>query len=302
MTTIDSTEKIEEEIDGIRSRASDFIDSGIWDGIALGGLEAWFNNFSGIEEQFVAAKLVESLVYRSEHQTIALAQQLFQRTLPDLLSYSEFEEYRPSWLELLSDKSYNVAQKYPIRIVPIIRDTDPPTKSGPNLARLYRRALGLNERLMIWPDRISDKLQSGCELFILIDDFLGTGDQFKKFYDKYDLVAVEAKAKVVYIPLAAHEIGLGNVRRECPSVLTNAAEILREEENNFFRAGTFGLYTSEIRSRYSSLVDKYLNVKPELKFGYGELGVTYAFQHATPNATLPLFWADGMNFRSLLRR
>src|SRR3954463_15642334 len=47
-------------------------------------LKAWKRNFQSPEENYLAACLLDSLIYRSERQTEALAHQLFQRVLPDL--------------------------------------------------------------------------------------------------------------------------------------------------------------------------------------------------------------------------
>jgi hypothetical protein len=42
---------------------------------------------------------------------------------------------------------------------------------------MYRRHLGLNQDLMIWPWQIKDAVAKDIKAFLFVDDFMGTGDQ-----------------------------------------------------------------------------------------------------------------------------
>ena len=137
-------------IEQVLERCKNLISSGIWEGLTQVRLDTWMKNFTTSTERYFGACVLDGLIYRSEKQTVALMEQLFQRTLPDLL-----RRHPPPmgcslpWVEMLRLPSFGPGPL--LRIVPVIRWDDPPTKSGPALARLYRRHLFLTEQWMIWP-------------------------------------------------------------------------------------------------------------------------------------------------------
>jgi len=291
-----------EKIDKIINRSYDFIDSGIWSGITLERLDTWFHSFKTDEEKYLAVKILESLVYRSEEQTIALAKQLFQRVLPDLLIGTPYDKHRAEWLDIFGDREFDATSRCQYRLVPIIRTNDPPTKSGPALARLYKRQLQFNEHLMIWPWQIGEEIEQGQKLFLFIDDFLGTGKQFVKFYKKYAISKYGSDIEFVYLPLAAHEKGVSKVRELCKNIKIGTAELLVDKTNNFFNGFDDTNSDAAAKDFYIKTSNKYLGLSSDSTLGYGKLSVTYAFEHATPNASVPLLWGNGKSFKCLLRR
>lgn len=71
-------------IDQIVERCTSLIQCGIWGDMHPSHLRRWMKNFTTDEEKYFAACVLDSLIYRSKSQTIALIRQLFQRALPDL--------------------------------------------------------------------------------------------------------------------------------------------------------------------------------------------------------------------------
>jgi hypothetical protein len=282
----------------IRERCFELIDSGIWDGIEPGQLRRWLNNFITDEQRYFSACVLDMLIYRSPAQTTALMRQLFERTLPDLsrdkgiLSGDE-----DAWFERLA----STGRRDPlIRLVPVIRLTDPPTKSGPVIARLYRRELGLNDRWMIWPWQINEARRKGVNTFLFVDDFLGTGSQFIRFAELFRIRDVLDGATAVYAPLAGHSSSYSRLEREAPWVQVGAVEQLTSayglfsNESAAFRDGTNSpqaakkFYTELVRSRR-------LRLERRILYGWGRQALTYVFHHSTPNNCIPLLWypADG---------
>ena len=68
----------------IFNRCRSLISYNIWGGLEQHRLDAWISNFRTSTEKYFAAKVLDALIYRSDSQTVALMQQLFQRTIPDL--------------------------------------------------------------------------------------------------------------------------------------------------------------------------------------------------------------------------
>lgn len=290
-----------EFIDRVQVRSGDFIDARIWDGVKKEKIENWLGGFSEIEEKLVMACLLERLVYRSEEQVVAMAIQLFQRVLPSLLVNTPFNMFRRSWIKSLSTYRKQDIREFPVRIVPIIRDYDPPTKSGPYLARFYKRRLGLNEGLMIWPWAMEKEIRNGVKLFICIDDFLGTGEQFVKFYRNQVSPHRVDDVIVVYVPLAAHERGIARVRQACPEIKIGSAEMLFQDKHDVISYWSGKL--PGFLDVYNSCIDTYLpEISNDFKYGFGGLGVCYAFKDATPNCSVPFLWANSGLMRSLFTR
>ena len=55
--------------------------------------------------------------------------------------------------------------------------------------------------------------------------------------------------------------------------------------------------------KYAGIYLKSPNVESwVMEYGFHDLGLTIAFEHSVPDATLPIFWADGSNWKPLYRR
>jgi len=183
----------------IISRCEDLASTRIWAGLDTLRLRAWLANFKNPLETYFAACILDRLLYRSRQQTSALVRQLFQRTLPDLCRTRNLQARNiDDWIELL-----NQSDDPGLRLVPVIRDIDPPTKSGPLVARLFRRTMRFDDRWTIWPWQIERCRKRGIRTFVFIDDFLGTGHQFRKFVARMHVRDSLAGAEAIYAPLMA---------------------------------------------------------------------------------------------------
>jgi hypothetical protein len=286
-------------------RSERLIDLGLWQGLQIPTLRAWQSNFTNDEERYFAACILDALIYRSEPQTIALMKQLVQRAVPDALRTSNFGQQFEDFAARLKTSQYG---KDPgIRLVPVIKDTDPPTKSGPLLARLYRRHLGFVERWMIWPWAVPTAVKRGVRAFFFVDDFLGTGDQFVKFIRRFSLSPALTKAMVVYAPLTAHRAGVQQVGLDAPHVVVAAAEYLEEAHGIFDATSPHFSDNTNSPDGAREFYDGFLRRKglwfsPTQRYGYGGLGLAYAFSHAVPNNSLPLFWTRRRSWQPLFNR
>jgi hypothetical protein len=290
---------VDQYIDRVIRRCDSLVAAQIWSDIDRNRLQYWFKSFSGIEEQYFAALVLDSLIYRSKAQTKALMTQAIQRLLPELLRPTgELTKYDGKWLETIKKSGV------PIRLVPVIRQGDGPNKSGNSVCRDYGNLLNVNNRIIINPDDIPKAKKDGCKLFIFVDDFLGTGNQFSKFYTsiKSEIDGVQA----VYLPLCAHESGIKNVKETCGELLISSPDLLGDKDK-FLKADSqllpdrINKYDA-LRSFYHYLLEKRLGCKIDEPEGYGGLGLVYGFYNATPNATLPLLWSKKNDNMYLLTR
>jgi len=263
-------------------------------------------NFSTPTERYFAATILDALIYRSEKQTFSLMEALFQRALPDLLRQHPPSKPAPeSWIDCLRAPVTSANQ--PIRLVPVIKTNDSPAKSGPALCRLYRRHLGLEQNWMIWPWQIAAFRAAGITQFLFIDDFLGTGEQFCEFADHFTLSTHLHDCYAVYGPLVAHRDGITAIRKHSPAFHISAVEIIDQsyslfaDDSRWFQDSTNT--PSMALAFYDNLVTRAsLPIRPDALRGFGNLSLTYAFNHATPDNCLPLLWCESANWKPLLDR
>jgi hypothetical protein len=277
----------------ILSRSTYLIERGIWQGIKQARLHRWFKNFTTDEERYFAACVLDSLIYRSDEQTTSLAVHLFQRSLIDLARIDPpVSGPVANWLEpLRSSRSL-------IRLVAAVKRSDYTHKSAHLISRLMKRHLAIRAQWIAKPWELDQHINTGAQILVFIDDFLGTGQQFEELVQQENLDWIFGSAYVVYAPFAAHNVGIEHLRKRFPGIKITAAEVLDERHsifNKLSRCFDDGINTPEVaKTFYSNLVkDKHLAVTPSSWLGFGGLGLAYVFQHAVPDNNLPILWSAG---------
>lgn len=277
----------------IVDRCTELINYGIWSGLHPSRLRMWMNNnFRTDEEKYFAACILDHLIYRSNEQTIGLIHQLFERVIPDLtrLDPTPLGDLRDCLLDLRASKDPGV------RLVTAVKQTDPTTKSGPEISRFMKRYVGVREDWIIKPWEIEDSACQGIKTFVFIDDFLGTGEQFSALLTEEGIDQQKLRDHYfVYAPLAAHEEGVKELALKFPRLRVRSVELLDKSYGVFdpdCRCFSDGVNTSEgAREFYFALLKKKLiNISGPDRRGFGHLELTYAFQHATPDNSLPILW------------
>ncbi len=278
----------------IFQRCGDLIRYGVWGGLDISQLRRWITNFTTDEEKYFAACVLDSLIYRSKGQTIALIRQLFQRMLPDLtrLNPTPFGSI-DDWVENLRSRSFS--NDPGVRLVAAVTKDDPPTKSAHIIARLMKQNLSICESWIIKPWEIQETIRAGIKIYVFIDDFLGTGNQFEDLFIRENLEPALANVYAVYAPLVAHESGQMHLQKTFPSLRINSVETLDAKYGLFHQnSGCFndGVNTPNVaRDFYKNLlITKKINVTPPYIWGYGKLELAYAFEDATPDNSLPILW------------
>lgn len=261
----------------------------LWSGLQLHRLDAWINNFRTPEERYLAARVLDSLIYRSDAQTIALMRQLFCRVVPD-----RARERRLPFQLKDCYSSLRGTNDPRIRVVPVIPPNSPPTKSGPTIARHLKRALRFNETWIIYPHDVASHI-GNADAFIFVDDFLGTGTQFNDFLTNTGLTAHVSRSCFIYASLAGHALGMTNLQQAIPDLHVVTVETLDDGHAIFHDTG--GSFPDECNScetakqfYYDLLDDRGFNIAGPSRRGFGHFEIAYAFEHAVPDNSLPLLW------------
>ena len=274
----------------------------VWSGIQQHRLDAWIGNFRTEEERYFAAKVLDSLIYRSKDQTVALMRQLFQRAVPDLeRSRSISPSLRNVYDTLRCKTEPNV------RVVPVLLPSAPPIKSGGLMGRYLRRTLKFQSDWITDSTGVLDFLSDG-KAIIFFDDFLGTGNQFAQYVHDAGLTDAVESGKCIYAPLVAHQDGLKMLSDRFPLLGLCTAEKLDERHALFHAdAGSFPDDENTVEAArdfyYCLLNDRKIEVNKLERRGFGYFDLVYAFEDAVPDNSLPiLWWSDSPSWQPLFDR
>jgi hypothetical protein len=161
-----------------------------------------------------------------------------------------------------------------------------------------KRHLAVRAQWIAKPWELDQHLNTGAQILVFIDDFLGTGQQFEELVQQENLDRMFGSAYVVYAPFVAHRVGIERLKKRFPQIKITAAEILDERHglfNKLSRCFEDGVNTPETaKNFYSDLIKhKHLAVPSSIWLGFGGLGLAYVFQHAVPDNNLPILWSAG---------
>ena len=292
-------------ISQVLERCFDLISKKFWEGLSKSSLKTWMNNFKTDEERYFATCCLDSFIYRSEEQTVALMRQLFDVILPNNL----FKNLHESNLNINFSHEQLVKSSIDpgFRLIPIMPVGGSQTKSGSLIARLYRRKLFINDQWIISPEKLIKQNFNDKPIIIFIDDFLGTGTQFKSFLKADSLSEKLSEYRLIYSPLVAHTTGISEVLSEFPNIIILPVEVL-SDNYSLFSAESYcfndGVNSSAVARDfyYEFFVKKHPNISNKYIEGFGNLSLAYCFQHAIPNNCLPIIWYRGRDWNPLLER
>lgn len=263
-------------------------------------LTGWLSQFTTEEGRFFAAAILHQLVIRSKEQFDACLRSMYRGCIKAHLFDGQEDGALARVLRARTSGG--------VSLVPVICESDPPTKSGPLVLRVLKKALRISDSSMDWPWIAVAKAEEGkVTTIIFVDDFLGTGTQFEKFYNRWEFYKLCGKIEMLYCPVAAHSNGVDHVRRRCGGVGVKCAELLGEQ-NGFFSEETWqaiggGVVAAEDAKKwYLDFAFKNRIIPKSGVLGVGEQALTFGFYHSTPNNSLPLLWYSGRKWMPLLER
>lgn len=287
-------------VDSVLSDSKRLIALGLWD-IRTVSLDSWLNQFCGREEKFFAACILDQLIFRTSQQFESDLCSLFRGGLNRALCGDAHDLKLAMSLAGRSDPK--------LRLIPVICESDPPTKSGPLVLRRLQRLLKIQDRWMCWPWQVPEQVdKNGVDSIIFVDDILGTGSQFEDFYAHWEFSNITKKINYYYVPVVAHRKGIDKLSESLPSVQVITAEVL-ENIHSFFSEDTWqtlgkgNITAQEALDWYTKFATNKGIVPRKIGIlGVGDLALNFSFNHATPNNSLPILWYSGNGWNPLLER
>ena len=263
----------------------------------------WLDNFSTDEDQYLAARLLENLTFRSEQMVGSAIAHILQCILPSELRFAGVAFKSIEELLNLLGTAHN---KLPVRFVQVDDAAQrQPGKSGPVIMRELNR-LGRVDKSYFCHAKDLHTLPDSVRCLVFVDDMLGTGKQFGDFADAIKLQQYQANKTLIYCPLAAYESGLNALAARCAWLKVCPVEVFGEK-HKFFR-GTAERpdvwavdqvnLVEDVRSHVETLAVRGGFTKPN-KFA---LDLLIGFHHATPNNTMQIMYFESPSWQNLLIR
>jgi hypothetical protein len=294
----------------VLARCSYFVDVQLWPREQVINPQRWLDNFLAAERPY-AAHLLGSFQYFSTELTDALLTGAFQdlsRRILDLDAPTAVA--RAQW----TDFCQSVLITYPTGELPN------PTDSGYLFARKARQVLRVPEQRILSPEStLTYLLKHGARPVVFVDDFLGSGNQFRDTWVRRHTVGgIETSFKELqedllfepyYVPVMATASGSAALVNVAPAVTVAAAHELPEELSALHddsvvwpeserAAGQAVVQAASLRAGFPDTGGNSI----EDWQGFAALGLSIAFAHSVPDATLPIFHAERDNWFPLVRR
>jgi len=293
-------------IDTVVEKCTALVASGLWCRQPVVRPRAWLNNFEP-DDQVVAAVLLDHFTYFANGAVDQMLMSLYRQLRDGLISQMGIERAQETL-----DRA----------IFTSVEGEDPNvTDSGNLFCRKLRQTARIADDRFMDPKRALEHAKTG-RLVVFLDDMLGSGSQiattWKRDYlnqQPYSFADLEATAglHVIYATLIATRGGLSRLRGDLVGLTVVAAHILEAADT------VAGIPRSALKPDLDDipgaivrLLEKYsprLGVPQHLEgdrtrmYGHSEAGLLIAFEHSTPDSTLPIFWAVGPDqWTPLVRR
>lgn len=290
-----------------------FVNAQLWPRAARFDPKGWLENFDAADQKY-AIRLLEGFTYFTDELVGALFQGAFQN-LSQLVVQNKDNYFSAStqWTQFLESAIVVRAEgKYS-------SDAD----SGFIFARLARDKLGVQEEQILSPAKALEQLRATPRgNVIFVDDFVGSGEQFKDTWTKNhwlsDHAAASFKSLVgtigsgtvgfYFCPLICTERGLEYIAANCPWVKVVPAHVLPETYGALSDKSV--IWRDDMRVDGPLFVERaseragipYREGQEGCRTGYRSLGLALAFGHGWPDAVLPIFTHQESGWKPLLKR
>jgi hypoxanthine phosphoribosyltransferase len=287
-----------------------YIESSFWSKLDIPILRSWLSNFKTMEEKYCAAKLLDRFVYYSEEDIISLIKYgLYELVLKrKILEHEVNNSFLVSNQELVEMQNNFFSTTL---ILPLLKDNL--SESSLAILRHLTNDLGFPEENILNNHRLDSKILSKAKNLLIVDDFIGTGNQILQFWnqikitiDDEDVIVNKLKTKfpnldIEYFCLVCTEEGYSNFHAEnnyVPLKITYC-EML---SNKFKVFGKDSVYFTNDEVEDCRLILEDLCKKNDVELlGYNSLDYAIAFHHSIPDSSLPLFYKQTSTWKPLFK-
>ena len=263
------------------------------------------------DELPLAARLLEGFTLFSTELVAAMFKAVFKNISQVVL------KNRANYLAASNEWSQFVDS---VLIVRVAGKVTSEADSGYIFTRLARDLFEIPEQRILSPQAALEQLRRQPQgNIVFVDDFVGTGEQFVEMWDRvHQLTAAWSSFKALaqttgagsigffYVPLVCAERGRKHIQQNCPQVKLLPAHFLAPSYSAL--APDSVIWREDMQSTGPKFIEE-VSARAGLRDldgaegcwrGYQKLGLTLAFEHGVPDATLPLFTVASAHWKPLV--
>lgn len=288
-----------------------YIESKFWSKITIKQVKLWMQNFIDLNEQYCAAKLLDRFVYYSEEDIICLLKYGLKEVIFNELQLThEIESnFNITENELFAKWEQFKAQT---ALIPMGKGL---TDSSKHIARYFCNDIGFPESNVIDSNNIDSNFIKKFKRVLMIDDFLGSGDQLIEFWNYQDITIDGYQKKMFELPaqfeqisfdyfcLVATEEGLERFFSEeldhNKGLKIINCEVLKKKFKIFGQNSVY--FTEEEMHDCKQILQKVSERCGTKLLGHNDMDYAIAFHHCIPDTSLPIFYEENAKWHYLIR-
>jgi hypothetical protein len=289
-------------IESVLAKCEALKDSGLWAPEPRLRPAAWLDNFTDDQERLLAAVLLDNFVFYSDRASDRLLVAAYNRLEDDVL-LGRVAQQRGDPQTFLDS----------LLFTPVEGEHPRPTDSGKTLCRKLRDLIELDDERFFDPTQALAEVRAGGRPLVFVDDFLGTGQQLIKTWERpypgggppsFKDSHATRPFPVFCLALLATDTAIRNVRAAAPEIAIVSTHVLDDSYSaRLLAAPPLVPPINDFQAALRAFLQRHA-ASFELKdfllpgdwplFGFHELALLFAFEHGVPDSTLPLLWAKGV--------
>lgn len=256
----------------------------------------WLNNFEIETHEYLALRILDSIIFRTDH----MLEMTYKRLLATVIRHDvcNYHEQRPiaidEWFSLLSNTPKRGSLTSKLKLSPIISTGDGAENSSGAVIRRLNGGI-VNEKYNL-PHQNRDLQSLTDKVILLVDDFVGSGEQFNKYSDSVDLESLSKTNLIIYAPFIALKSGLNTIINKNSKVLIRPGEIL-DDSQSIFSGSVDDWFHDDRINKIENALNCYNEIKEHYGFyssswlGKNDSALSLVFEWGCPNQTLTLLYA-----------
>lgn len=249
----------------------------------------WLRNYSNEDEIYYALILVEGLLFYTKKQirylwNLLLTNRIKQYFFSTIIQNSRNKNINQLFIEYLQKRCIFVGY-------------GSAGKSGQSMVYTFKQSHKIEGLVyMELHEFLTTRIPSKIKTIILLDDFLGTGNQalatWEKEISKNSFKRISStcpKLKFIYLVLVAYRTGREKFER-ASRIKVITGEELDERFKCFSPFSVIFKNDKEREIAKNIMFNKGRFLFHKHPLGYGNLQLCVAFDHNTPNNSLPVIW------------
>lgn len=282
----------------------------VWDGINFTDVENFISNFES-NEQIVGWALLDMLIYYSNEQEESIITNLMRLLKRDIWLKKGMAKRELSSADI---KNEFIEIYKSMCFVPV--DESDVSASSFSLTSQFKKSEDVSRQVKyIRLEEVPLMMALQNKYFVFYDDIIGTGNQFKKFWERRifgdpknisfsisDLVKKNPDKNFYYLVLGGCQEGMDLIKNDIPNLNVIVSEIFPKSTDVFSEENEYW----ELNPDKKDLVLNYVSQKEkelEIKSAFSK-NLPVLFQHSrASNTALSLYWSTKPNkWKELYKR